>query len=457
MIHDQRIKQLNHLKPNNRQYILYWMQAAQRVEYNHALEYAIDMANSRGKPLIVYFGITPNFPEANLRHYTFMLQGLKDVHTALKDRKIKMIIRLGSPEKGVLALADYADCTVVDRGYLKIQKQWRHHAAQYINSPLIQIESDVIVPVETVSKKEEYSAATIRKKIHKIIDHFLVPCTPREIKVASDGMDISSLDINSIEDSLPGLHTENSIKPVSFFHGGKNAAASLFEQFLETKLDRYAECRNNPDIPMTSDLSPYLHFGQISPLWIALNVLMTQSAGSEVFLEQLIIRRELAINFVHYNQFYDSCQGLPDWCQKTLALHSGDTRDYLYSREDLENAETHDPYWNAAQIELLLTGKMHNYMRMYWGKKIIEWSTNPEKAYQTALYLNNTYGLDGRDPNSFAGVAWCFGKHDRPWSSRPVFGSIRYMNDKGLKRKFDMNAYIERINKLKNKLLSPDL
>jgi len=448
MIHDQRIQHLNRHMPKNNHFILYWMQASQRTEYNHALNYAIDLANTRRKPLIVYFGFTPSFPEANLRHYHFMIQGLKEVNKILNDRKIKMIIRRGSPEKNAVKLSENADCTVVDRGYLKIQKQWRQYAARHMQCPLIQVESDVIVPVETVSEKEEYSAATIRRKIYKILDHFLVECRTQKIKISSTNMDIESLDISALEHNRTGIISNNSITPAPFFKGGTRNAKSLFRIFTEKKLDRYGGERNDPGLQVTSDMSPYLHFGQISSLWLALNILSTQSPGAEPYLEQLIVRRELAINFVHYNPYYDSYNSLPEWCHKTLREHSSDKRDHLYSVSDFENAKTHDPYWNAAQTELVITGKMHNYMRMYWAKKILEWSPNPEQAYRTALHLNNIYELDGRDANGFAGIAWCFGKHDRPWAGRQVFGNIRYMGENGLKRKFDMKTYIERIDNL---------
>jgi deoxyribodipyrimidine photo-lyase len=155
------------------------------------------------------------------------------------------------------------------------------------------------------------------------------------------------------------------------------------------------------------------------------------------------------MNFVHYNPRYDTPEALPDWARKTLREHGKDRREYLYSLPDLEGARTHDPYWNAAQDEMVATGRMHNYMRMYWGKKILEWSATPDEAFRTALYLNNKYELDGRDPNGFAGVAWCFGKHDRPWSERKIFGKVRYMNAAGLERKFDMGAYVRKVNALK--------
>jgi deoxyribodipyrimidine photo-lyase len=201
-----------------------------------------------------------------------------------------------------------------------------------------------------------------------------------------------------------------------------------------------------------SGLSPYLHFGQIGPLEVALTVREAPGIpekAKEAFLEEMIVRRELSANFVFYNPRYDTYEGaLPAWSRATLEKHRHDPRPYLYGLQELENAATHDLYWNAAQEEMVKTGRMHNYMRMYWGKKIIEWSASPEEAWDTALYLNNRYELDGRDPNAFAGIAWCFGKHDRPWAEHPVFGQVRFMNQKGLDRKFRMKAYLSRVASL---------
>jgi len=180
-------------------------------------------------------------------------------------------------------------------------------------------------------------------------------------------------------------------------------------------------------------------------LEVALRIKKMSSPGGESFLEELIIRRELSMNFVTFNPFYDRLRSLPHWALATLKEHEKDAREYLYSRQEFEEARTHDPYWNAAQREMALTGKMHGYMRMYWGKKILEWSSTPMEAFQTALELNNRFELDGRDPNGFTGVAWCFGKHDRAWAERPVFGKVRYMNANGLRRKFDADLYVRNI------------
>ena len=222
-------------------------------------------------------------------------------------------------------------------------------------------------------------------------------------------------------------------------------------RFFRWHLPGYADARNDPADPQCSTLSPYLHFGQISPVEVARKAQRATGASDSdkaAFLEELIVRRELAVNFVHYHAHYDRFQCLPDWAQKTLADHAGDERPVRYSRADLERAGTEDEYWNAAMTEMLKTGYMHNYMRMYWGKKILEWSDTPETAFSTALYLNNKYFLDGRDPNSYANVAWIFGLHDRPWQERPIYGKVRYMNASGLERKFDIQEYCRWVRSL---------
>jgi deoxyribodipyrimidine photo-lyase len=449
MFQKERIKALNRKEVKKGAYVLYWMQASQRAEYNHALEYAIIKANELRQPIIVFFGITDNFPEANERHYTFMLEGLKEVKQSLEKRGIQMVILHQSPEMGAVRLAKKASLVIVDRGYLRIQRKWRNDVANQINCSLIQVESDIVVPVEEVSNKEEYAAATIRPKIHRKLSHFLVPLKQGDPVIDSLSLDVESFPIENIDKALSKLHIDRSVKRVNSFQGGTKEALKHLELFLEGKLNRFPELRNDPTIDYLSHMSPYLHFGQISPLFIALEVKQTKSSGVEAFLEELIMRRELSMNFAFYNKKYDSYEAVPEWARKSLRSHQKDKRQYLYHLEELEQAKTHDPYWNAAQREMVIKGKMNGYMRMYWGKKILEWSKKPEEAFRVALYLNNKYELDGRDPNGFTGVAWCFGKHDRPWGERPIFGNVRYMNDKGLKRKFDADKYVKMVSQLK--------
>ena len=448
MIHPSRIQPLNRRSIQDGRYVLYWMQASQRVEYNHALEYAVGEANALHLPVVVAFGLTDRFPEANLRHYAFMLEGLGEVRTALRDRGIRFVLQHRSPERAAVELAGEAALVVADRGYLRIQRQWRSHVAANAPCAVVQVESDVVVPAETASPKEEYTAGTFRPKLHRVLKGYLAPLEERPVRKDSLSLRLDVDAAADFEALSRSMKIDRSVPAVIALRGGAAAARARLDAFIAGKLRHYGDGRNDPGLDYASGLSPYLHFGQISPLAIALRISgekAVPAAARESFLEELIVRRELGMNFALYNGRYDEYESLPDWARKTLAAHARDRREYLYDEGRWERAETHDPYWNAAQREMVLTGRMHNYMRMYWGKKILEWSRTPEEAFRTAQRLNNRYELDGRDPNSFAGVAWCFGKHDRAWPERKVFGKIRYMNDAGLRRKFDMEAYLAKV------------
>ena len=507
MIHDERIQVLRREARAGRsggRYVLYWMQAAQRVRGNHALTYAVRRANELGLPMVVCFGLAAGFPEANLRHYTFMLQGLLEVRRELNARGIRFVLMRRPPAQAALELATGAAMIVTDRGYLRIQKEWRETVARGAPCQVIQVETEVVVPVAVASHREEYAAVTLRRKITPLLETYLQPLVETAAEKSSLETDLdlaitldqgggggnpgvrqpfpvgedemrpaaipprggsrrdhgrgpgggrggSSGEEAEITGLLAALNIDRSVPPVTQLRGGESEAHKLLNSFINDRLKNYREAHNDPAGDGASRLSPYLHFGQISPLTVARQVLNQPGIPQEekdAFLEELIVRRELSMNFVHYHPAYDTYDALPAWAVKTLALHAGDERPYRYAPEEMESARTHDPYWNAAQREMVGTGRMQNYMRMYWGKKILEWSATPREAFHTALYLNNKYALDGRDPNSFAGVAWCFGKHDRPWGERKIFGQIRYMNEAGLRRKFNMKEYVSRIEKM---------
>ena len=453
-MHPARLQLLTDYPPRpNKKYILYWMQQSQRTRYNHALEYAIHRANLLNLPAVICFGLTDNYPEANARHYYFLLQGLKDIAANLKKRNILFVVKKGSPENVAAHYAKDAALVVTDRGYLRHQKQWRSDLAQSCNHSqtlLIQVESDAVVPVEVASNKPEYAARTLRPKIRRHLSEFLKPLPKQSPRHSSVHLKIQSdVDPTNPDATLKNLKIDHTIKPVPhFFTGGENAAQSRLTAFIKSHLKSYATDRNEPANNATSHLSPYLHFGQISPLEIALKI-KAATKNAEVFLEELIVRRELSFNFCHFTENYDSYEALPAWARKTLLDHAADPRPILYTRDQLQSARTHDPYWNAAQTEMSQTGYMHNYMRMYWAKKILEWSNTPQEAFITTQHLNNSLFVDGRDPNAYASIAWTYGQHDRPWGpQRKIFGTVRYMNAAGLKRKFDMEAYITRINSL---------
>ena len=424
------------------------MQQSQRTELNHALEYAVRRANELAQPLLVAFGLMDDYPEANLRHYSFLVQGLADVAAALERRHIPFVVQRGAPDDVALRLAERASLLVCDRGYLRPQRRWRERVAREAPCPVIQVESDVVVPVELASDKRETAARTLRPKISRHLDRFLVPLPKATLK-ADAAPDVSGEDLSDLDGLLGRLELDRSVPPVPLFTGGTTAAKKMLAAFLADSLPTYAAHRGQPQTNDVSHMSKYLHFGQISPVYIALE--LRKAAGgenTEAYLEELIVRRELPMNFVFYQPDYDVYASQPEWARRTLADHAGDERPYLYTQDQLEQAKTHDPYWNAAMTEMKVTGYMHNYMRMYWGKKIIEWSKTPEAAYRTTLYLNNKYFLDGRDANSFANVAWVFGQHDRGWTERTVFGKVRYMNAEGLERKADPEAYVAKVEAL---------
>lgn len=444
MVQPQRIEFINDKPIKKGNYVLYWMQQSQREQFNHALEYAAQEANDHSVPLVVLFTITDFFPEANLRHYHFLISGLSQTKKAIEQRGVQLVIRVSRdiPES-VSEFSKDSVMVITDCGYLGIQRLWRRAVAEKINCRFVQVESDAIVPVKTASPKQEIGARTLRSKIQKKLPDFLVPVKRIKLKHESLNLKFESTDISNVTDILYRLNTDRSVTPLKWLKSGPSEAQAVLRTFIKENLAGFGDLRNDPSKNHTSNLSPYLHFGQISPLYIALEIVKTKSPGTAAFLEEMVVRRELGFNYCLYSHKYDSFDALPSWAKESLHKHRSDKKSSVYSLEEMEHARTQDPYWNTAQREMVFLGKMHGYMRMYWGKKILEWSPTPEEAFRRALYLNNKYSLDGRDPNSFTGVAWCFGLHDRAWGEREVFGKVRYMNQNGLKRKFDMDGYVD--------------
>lgn len=450
-IPESRIQRLNDRPAGRGRFVLYWMQQSQRAEDNPALEYAAAEANRLELPLVAAFGLTDDYPEANLRHYAFLLEGLAETAGALKRRGIAFVLRRGSPPEVALALGREAALLVCDRGYLRHQRAWRSHVAREAACPVVQVEGDVIVPVEEASGKAEIGARTLRPKIRKLLEGYLELPPAVALRRPARGLNLAGLDPADPGTLLAALSVDRSVPPVPrFFRGGTAEAKRRFARFVRERLPRYAANRNQPQTDDVSAISPYLHFGQVSPVWLARAVREADAPAEarEAFLEELIVRRELSCNFVFYRQDYDRFRVVPDWAWKSLRLHRRDLRPYRYTAAELEGARTHDPYWNAAMREMVCTGFMHNAMRMYWGKKILEWSPDPEEAFALTLALNNRWFLDGRDPNSFAGVAWIYGMHDRAWPERPIFGKVRTMTASGLERKCDIAAYVRKVEAL---------
>lgn len=440
MIHQERIKVLRPGAPAQGKYVLYWMQASVRAQDNHALEYAVECANELRQPLLVYFGLTANYPDANLRSFLFLLEGLRDAQAGLRERGLDLVVRPVSAPAGALELSQDASLVVTDRAYLRHLRAWRTDLARHVHVPLHQVESDAVVPVDVASGKQEWAARTLRPKLHRLLDQYLVPVEPRDIQVPSQGL-LQGLDLSDPEGLARSLGTNDAVTPGTE-HGGSSSALARLREFVERDLVRYDQERNDPGAGVASRLSAYLHYGHLSPLRVALAAREHPDHAS--FLEELVVRRELSLNFCEFNSLYDAWEGLPRWARDTLEKHANDPRPHLYTREEFEAAGTHDRFWNAAQHEMVRTGRMANYMRIYWGKKVLEWSASPREAHETLLYLNNKYFLDGRNPNSYTNVAWIFGQHDRPWGERPVYGTVRSASESGLKRKFDIEAYARR-------------
>jgi deoxyribodipyrimidine photo-lyase len=451
LVEKNRIEKINEPELKEGKFVVYWMQSSQRLEYNQALGYAVEKANQLNQPLLIFFLINLNYQEAEYGHFKFMLQGLKEIQKQTAAENINFYMLKYSEVENIKKITADASLVVSEKVYLKHLQKWKQEAAEMLSIPFYLVESNLICPVEEVSGKEEYAAYTIRKKINTIRDKYLKKYEREQLK-NKEKVELKSSNlkiINDLDQILKQFEGEKKINYEKYFTGGYEKAREKLDDFINNKLQDYDEKRNIPHLNFQSDLSPYLHFGQISAQEIALTVLKSEH-DAEGFLEELIVRRELAFNFVYYNQNYDGSLKdiLYDWAYQSLMEHKEDEREYLYTYQELENAETHDKYWNAAQKEMMITGKMHNYMRMYWGKKILEWTSDPEDAFQWALKLNNKYSLDGRDANSYAGVGWIFSKHDRAWKEREIFGKVRYMNAGGLERKFDMEKYLEKIEEI---------
>ena len=431
--------------------VVYWMQRAMRIHENPALDIAIDVANHLGLPVVVYFSVIPNYPNANVRHYHFMQQGLRDVETDAAERGVGFLLRR-HPDNSLEKFLEEVQAAILigDENPCREPERWRKALARKLKLPYWTVDADVVVP-SAVFGRDYFLLQHMRPHLKQALPRFLLP--PANLKPQHPWRRPKNLDTCSLDlDLTAGFKTlDRSIGPVDTFTGGTHAALKHLKDFITHGLKDYDEKRNHPEIHSTSHLSPYLHFGNIGPLTVALAVEQACAQGKapgtacDRFLDQVIAWRELSVLFVKYNPNYDNWECAEPWARQTLVEHAADPRPYRYTFDRLERAETNDDLWNAAQRQMVTHGWMHNYMRMYWAKMILEWAPDPARAYEWAVILNDRYELDGRDPNGYQGIAWAVvGKHDRPWFNRSIFGLIRPMSGASAAKKFDSKAYIAR-------------
>ena len=423
--------------------ILYWMSRDQRVSDNWALLFALEKAKEVNNDIIVAFALSDSFLNANLRHYDFLLKGLTNVQHLLAEKGIQFLLLTGNPIQEIARIIEENDVSILvsDFDPLQVKQQWKVKLNELIDITHFEVDAHNLVPCWIASNKQEFGAYTFRPKVKKLIPTFFEEFP--EIK--GQKIPYQSIDIDKIID---WLNPDMSVKPIKWLQAGEENARVELTNFINARLNGYSIRRNDPNENAQSNLSPYLHFGQISVQRVAIEV--SKAKASEVdkaaFLEELIVRKELSDNFCFYNSYYSSTEGFHSWAKETHRIHKEDRREFMYNLNQFEQAKTHDKLWNAAQTEMLKTGKMHGYMRMYWAKKILEWTSNVDDAMRIAIYLNDKYSIDGRDPNGYTGIAWSIGGvHDRAWNEREVFGKIRYMNYNGCKKKFDVDKYIKRI------------
>jgi deoxyribodipyrimidine photo-lyase len=444
--------------------IVYWMQRSQRGVDNHAVDVAVDVANELGLPLVVYFAGISNFPHANLRHYAFLNQGLPDIEEDLARRNITFVMRRAPNESHEKLLADvHAALLIGDENPMREPERWRKHLAARINIPFWTVDTDVVIPSKLI-EKAQYGAYTIRPRLYRLFPEFLHPYKNPHADHAWKRPRGFHADSVHEDMTLGWKDLDRSVKPVEAWRGGTHAAIKRLKFFTGKLLSEYEVQRNHPETDGTSCLSPYLHYGHVGPLTIALAVdeavkaNPTLKSARDSYFNELIAWRELAVNFVRYTPNYDSPDCAENWAKTTIAEHARDEREHLYTLQQLEHVETYDDLWNAAQLQMVRHGWMHNYLRMYWAKKILEWTPDVRTAMKYSIHLNDKYFLDGRDPNGYAGITWAIlGKFDRAWNERPIFGKIRYMSGASTGKKFNSKRYIRQMHELPGEETQPEL
>lgn len=423
--------------------VVYWLSRDSRLQDNEAFQRAFMESDNIRRPLQVLFCLAPLFPNGSPRSYDPLFAGLQEVEFECRTRNIGFQVLFGNPAQTLPKLFKDLDpaMLITDFSPMIHHRIWLKEISQQISCPMIRVDAHNIVPCWHVSPKEEIGARTLRPKLAKLLPDFLrpFPILPDSPKVSHS--ELPKIDWTQLWTFLGEMPQ---IQPIDYL-AGATGGKDLLWNFLNLHLDSYRETRNDPSKQGQSGLSPWLHFGHLSPRRIALEAWLADVSPESkfAFLEELIVRRELADNYCFYNLNAGQIAGIPLWAKASLERHKDDPRPYSYSLEELRLGNTHDPAWNAAQRQLVTTGKMHGYMRMYWAKQLLLWEKSPKEAFELALYFNDLYSLDGRDPNGITGVGWSIGGlHDRPWNERPVYGSIRSMVYSGLKKKFPIETYI---------------
>ena len=439
----QRVRKLKEARKKKGP-ILYWISRDQRVKDNWALIFAQTLAIKEKEPLFVLFCLIDSFLGSDNRNFIFMLNGLEELKDDLMQLNINFVLKEGDPSTIIPNfIKSYNISTLItDFSPLKIKTSWMEEIVKKINISFYEVDAHNIIPCWIASDKREYAAYTFRPKINRLLNVYLDEFPKMKIHPYQLN-DNLKLDFKKIRSNY---RINIDIPQILWLKAGERSAIENMNNFKKEKLIKYTQDKNEPYLNATSNISPYLHFGQISSQRVVLELSkqITITSLKNSFYDEIIVRKELSDNFCYYTPNYSKFESFPLWARQTLNVHRSDPRDYVYTLKEFQNAQTHDEIWNAAQNQMILTGKMHGYMRMYWGKKILEWTASPEDALKIATHLNDTYELDGRDPNGYVGIAWSVGGvHDRAWKERRIFGKIRYMSANGLKRKFNIENYVE--------------
>lgn len=449
---DERTQLLNERTENNQaRYVLYWMQIFKRSSHNFALNFAIKKANERKLPLVVYEGLKFYYPWASDRIHTYILEGVAEKKLEFEKLGIRYLFYLqrnsSDPKQTVARLCQDAALLVTDDFPCFIIPEHNKIIAEKALIPIYAVDSNGMIPLSRF-EKEEFAAYTIRPKIKRLLPNYLEPFAEEKIIIKEPDLKVDCpetvVTAENIQELVAQCDIDHAVKPSPVYHGGTTNGRKRLQHFVKNILPRYDETRSEPSVDGVSRMSSYLHFGFLSAqeIYHAVNDADAPQTAKDAYLEELVVRRELGYNFTRFNPHYDSLESLPDWAKKTIREHDADQRPAIFSPEEIELGKTGDELWNAAQRESIATGEIHNYMRMLWGKKLIEWRPSYQESFDLLMHLNNKYSLDGRNPNSYAGVLWCFGKHDRAWGERPVFGKLRYMSSVNTARKFDSKKYV---------------